>query len=48
MLRFGGIFSKGGREVPSGRFNFGEKVLFWWMTTILGVVLCASGAVMLF
>jgi formate dehydrogenase subunit gamma len=48
ILSFGGLFSKSGRETPSGRFNFGEKVLFWWMATILGVVLCASGAVMLF
>ena len=48
LLSFGGLFSKSGRETPSGRFNFGEKVLFWWMATIFGVVLCASGAVMLF
>ncbi len=48
VLSFGGLFSKSGLESPSGRFNFGEKVLFWWMATILGVVLCASGAVLLF
>jgi formate dehydrogenase subunit gamma len=48
MLRFGGLFSKDGREVPSGRFNLGEKVLFWLMACLLGVVLCMSGAVLLF
>ena len=48
LLSFGGLFSKDGREVPSGRFNLGEKVLFWLMVTLLGVVLCMSGAVLLF
>lgn len=48
IREFGGLMSKDGRETPSGRFNFGEKVLFWWMATILGIALCATGAVMLF
>jgi formate dehydrogenase subunit gamma len=48
MLNFGGLLSKTEGETPSGRFNPGEKVLFWLMTCVLGVVLCISGAVMLF
>ena len=48
MLNFGGLFSRTEGETPSGRFNLGEKVLFWLMVCLLGVVLCISGAVMLF
>ena len=48
VLNFGGLFSKTQGETPSGRFNFGEKVLFWWMACVLGAALCASGAIMLF
>ncbi len=48
LLDFGGLFSKTGGETPSGRFNLGEKVLFWLMVCLLGAVLCVSGAVMLF
>ena len=46
-LDLGGLFSRTG-EPPSGRFNLGEKVLFWWMTCVLGAGLAVSGAVMLF
>jgi formate dehydrogenase subunit gamma len=48
LLSFGGLFSKSGRETPSGRFNMGEKVLFWLMVCAVGLILCVSGAVMLF
>ena len=48
LKTFGGIFSKSGKEVPSGRFNAGEKALFWAMVCTLSVVLCISGVVMLF
>ena len=48
MLDFGGLFKKNAGETPSGRFNLGEKVLFWLMVCLLGIVLCISGAVMLF
>ena len=48
MLDFGGLFKKNAGETPSGRFNLGEKVLFWLMVCLLGIVLCVSGAVMLF
>lgn len=48
LKTFGGMLSKTGTEVPSGRFNAGEKAVFWGMVCILSVVLCVSGAVMLF
>jgi formate dehydrogenase subunit gamma len=48
LITFGGMFSKRAHETPSGRFNMGEKVLFWFMVCGLGIVLCLSGAVMLF
>ena len=44
LVRFGGMFS--GRHVPSGRFNAGEKTLFWGLVCVFGVVLCASGLVL--
>lgn len=37
----GGLF--GGREVPSHRFNPGEKLMFWTTTLVFGVIICASG-----
>ena len=44
MLKFGGMFS--GRHVPSGRFNAGEKTLFWGLVCFFSLVLCASGLVL--
>ncbi|WP_151447695.1 formate dehydrogenase subunit gamma [Lacisediminimonas profundi] len=41
VLRAGGMFGK--HEVPSGRFNAGEKLWFWGGVVVLGVVLTASG-----
>jgi len=46
LLRAGGVLSKSGRELPSHRFNAGEKVLFWLGVLILGVIVVASGLVM--
>jgi formate dehydrogenase subunit gamma len=40
----GGAF--GGREVPSHRFNGGEKVVFWLGVFVLGAVMAASGLVL--
>jgi formate dehydrogenase subunit gamma len=48
LKTFGGLLSKSGTEVASGRFNAGEKVLFWTMVCVLSVVLCLSGVVLLF
>ena len=44
MLKGGGMFS--GHEVPSHRFNAGEKVGFWFGVLGLGVIVVASGLVL--
>jgi len=40
----GGVFSD--REVPSHRFNAGEKLIFWLGVLLLGVVVVGSGLVL--
>ena len=40
----GGLLS--GRELPSHRFNAGEKVIFWAGVIVLGLVVTASGLVL--
>ena len=44
LLKGGGMFSE--HEVKSGRFNAGEKVVFWGGVFVLGLVVVASGLVM--
>jgi len=44
LRRFGGML--GGKEVPSHRFNAGEKVIFWLGVLLLGVIVVASGLVL--
>jgi formate dehydrogenase subunit gamma len=44
ILRAGGLF--GGKEVPSHRFNAGEKVLFWGGVFVLGLIVVGSGLVL--
>jgi formate dehydrogenase subunit gamma len=44
LLKGGGMFSA--HEVKSGRFNAGEKVVFWAGVFVLGLVVVASGLVM--
>ncbi len=44
-LKKGGGFLAG-EEVPSGRFNAGEKIVFWGGVILLGVVVVASGLVL--
>jgi formate dehydrogenase subunit gamma len=46
LARAGGAFSKDRDEPPSGRFNAGEKVIFWAGVMFLGVIVVASGLVM--
>jgi formate dehydrogenase subunit gamma len=46
LLRAGGAFSKKRDEPPSGRFNAGEKIIFWAGVLFLGVIVVASGLVM--
>jgi formate dehydrogenase subunit gamma len=41
---FGGMLS--GREVPSGKFNAGEKLWFWGGALTLGLIVSASGLVL--
>jgi formate dehydrogenase subunit gamma len=44
ILKGGGLFS--GTEVPSHRFNAGEKVVFWGGVLFLGFIVVASGLVL--
>ncbi len=44
LTRLGGML--GDAQVPSHRFNAGEKGLFWWGITIPGVVVVGSGLVL--
>jgi formate dehydrogenase subunit gamma len=46
LLRMGGTLSKNGQELPSHRFNAGEKVIFWIGTLLLGFIAVGSGLVM--
>ncbi len=44
LLKGGGLLT--GQEVPSHRFNAGEKVLFWGGVFLLGLIVVASGLVL--
>lgn len=44
LLKFGGLFGK--QEVPSHRFNAGEKAVFWGGVFLLGFIVVGSGLVM--
>jgi len=44
LLKAGGMLSE--HEVPSHRFNAGEKGMFWWGVTVPGLVVVASGLVL--
>lgn len=44
LLKGGGILS--GKEVPSHRFNAGEKVVFWGGVLFLGAIVVGSGLVL--
>ncbi|MBI2748574.1 MAG: formate dehydrogenase subunit gamma [Burkholderiales bacterium] len=44
LLKGGGMLS--GHEIKSGRFNAGEKVVFWAGVFVLGLVVVASGLVL--
>jgi len=44
LRRGGGML--GGHEVPSNRFNAGEKLVFWGGVLLLGSIVIASGLVM--
>ena len=44
LLKGGGMF--GGSEPPSGRFNAGEKIIFWGGVFALGIIVIGSGLVL--
>jgi formate dehydrogenase subunit gamma len=44
LAKGGGMFS--GKHVPSGRFNAGEKIVFWGGVIVLGLIVVASGLVL--
>ena len=44
LLKGGGLLS--GKEVPSHRFNAGEKVVFWGGVFLLGLVVVGSGLIL--
>jgi formate dehydrogenase subunit gamma len=44
LLKGGGLLS--GEEVPSHRFNAGEKLIFWGGVLFLGLIVVASGLVL--
>lgn len=46
ISKAGGLFSD--KEVPSGRFNGGEKVWFWLSIVIFGLAASISGLILLF
>jgi formate dehydrogenase subunit gamma len=41
LAKGGGMF--GGKEVPSHRFNAGEKIVFWGGVIVLGLIVVGSG-----
>jgi len=46
VKRAGGMLGGGDEEVPSHRFNAGEKGMFWWGITIPGIFVVLSGLVL--
>jgi len=44
LAKGGGMFS--GEHVPSGRFNAGEKIVFWGGVIVLGLIVVISGLVL--
>lgn len=46
LLKVGGTLSKKGQELPSHRFNAGEKVVFWIGVFLFGIIAVGSGLVM--
>ena len=44
LARFGGMFSK--EEIPSGRFNAGEKAWFWVGVVLLGITISVTGLIL--
>jgi len=49
IAKFGGMLDRSGKtHVPSGKFNAGEKALFWGLVVVLCVVLSITGYILNF
>jgi formate dehydrogenase subunit gamma len=49
IAKFGGMLDKSGNtHVPSGKFNAGEKALFWLLVVVLCIVLVVTGYILNF
>jgi len=49
IAKFGGMLDKSGNtHVPSGKFNAGEKALFWGLVVVLSMVLVVTGYILNF
>jgi formate dehydrogenase subunit gamma len=46
LTRLGGMFSKNAEEIPSGRFNGGEKLWFWGGLVFLGAIVSVTGLIL--
>lgn len=47
IASFGGMLDRSGKaHVPSGKFNAGEKALFWLLVCVLSVVLVVTGLIL--
>ena len=46
LKTFGGMLSRKGSDAPSGRFNAGEKILFWVLPCFLSVILVVTGLIL--
>ena len=48
IAKFGGMLDKKGGHVPSGRFNAGEKALFWGLVVVISITLVVTGYILNF
>ena len=47
IAKFGGMLDRSGKtHVPSGKFNAGEKALFWVLVCFLSLVLVVTGLIL--
>jgi formate dehydrogenase subunit gamma len=46
LMKAGGLFSKDGSHIPTGRFNAGEKMVFWGGVVVLGVIVVTTGFIL--
>ncbi len=46
LLKAGGLFNKNGAHIPTGRFNAGEKVVFWGGVVALGIIVATTGFIL--